>query len=120
MKKIVLAILIMATSSAKSQTIDTTIHDCTCSAVNSVNFSHGFPAITDTINHIGFFNYTDTPKDSICVVNYVVKANSNNQNILFSTYQLSKLEYANWNTDIDLINDIKGYLYRCGLSVIFK
>jgi len=121
MKKafIILAALFIGANSF-GQSVDTSLHDCTCASVNSVVFSHGFPLISDTINHIGFFNYTDTPKDSVCVVNYTVKANGNNQNILFSTYTLSKSEYAAWNTDLDLIVDIKNFLSRSGLTLTFK
>lgn len=120
MKKLFLIAALFIGANSFGQTIDTTVHDCTCVAVNNVAFSHGFPLVSDTINHIGFFNYTDTPKDSVCVVNYTAKANSNNQNILFSTYTLSKSEYASWNTDLDLIVDIKNFLSRSGLTLTFK
>jgi len=116
---IILAALFIGANSF-GQTVDTTTHDCTCVAVDNVTFSHGFPSVTDTVNHIGFFNYTDTPRDTICIVNYVVKANSNKQNVLFSTYTLSKSEYLNWNTDLDIIVAIKNYLQRAGLTVTFK
>ena len=120
MKKLLFIASLFIGATSFGQTLDTTIHDCTCASVNSLSFSHGFPLVTDTVNHIGFFNYTDTPKDTICIVNYVVKANGNNQNILFSTYTLSKSEYLAWNTDLDLISDIKNYLQRAGLTVTFK
>ena len=116
---IILAALFIGATSY-GQTVDTTFKDCTCASVNSVTISHGFPIVTDTINHIGFFNYTDSPRDSSCVVNFTVKANSNNQNVIFNTYTLTKSEYAAWNTDIDLIVDIKNYLSRSGIQLTFK
>jgi hypothetical protein len=120
MKKLLFIAALFIGANSFGQTVDTTVHDCTCVAVNPINFTHGFPSIVDTVNHIGFFNYTDTPKDSTCTVNYVVKANGNNQNVLFSTYTLSKSEYAAWNTDIDLVVDIKNFLSRSGLTLTFK
>ena len=120
MKQILTTLAIIISLTSFGQTVDTTVHDCTCVAVNSVNFSHGFPSVTDTVNHIGFFNYTDSPRDTTCVVNYVVKANGNKQNILFNSYTLSKEEYLSWNSDMDLVAIIRNYLSRCGLNLTFK
>jgi hypothetical protein len=120
MKKILTSIALLFALTSFGQTVDTSIHDCTCAAVNNLTISHGFPIVTDTINHIGFFNYTDSPRDTSCVVNFTVKANSNFQNVIFNTYTLTKNEYANWVTDNDLIVDIKNYLQRSGITLTFK
>ena len=120
MKKVLTLFALVIALNSFGQTIDTTVHDCTCVSVNDASFIHGFPTVTDTVKYIGFFNYMDTPKDSICIVNYVVKANANMQNILFSQYTLNKSEYANWNTDIDLIIILKNYFSRSGINITFK
>lgn len=120
MKKVLTLFALVIALNSFGQTIDTSIHDCTCSAVNNSVFRHGFPVVADTVTRIGFFNYTDAPKDSTCVVNYVVKANSINQNVLFSQYTLTKSEYYSWNSDIQLIIIIRNYLQQSGLNLSFK
>ena len=120
MKQILLIAALLIGAKSFGQTIDTTIKDCTCSQVNSLVISHSFPVVSDTIKYIGFFNYTDSPRDTSCVVNFTVKANSSNQNVIFSSYTLTKQEYSTWNSDIDLIVFIKNYLSRSGINLTFK
>lgn len=125
MKKLLLSIFIIIKlcifcTVSFGQTIDPSVKPCTCAAVNRVVFSPVLGEI-DTASYVGFFNSTDTPSDSICNVDYVVKANGNNQNVLFGTYTLSKKEYSNWATDVDLIIFIRDYISRVKkLELTFK
>ena len=120
MKQILTTLALIVALNSFGQTVDTTIKDCTCTQVNSLVISHGFPIVSDTIKYIGFFNYTDSPRDTSCVVNFTVKANSNNQNIIFDGYKLTKSEYAAWNSDADLLVFVRNYLSRSGISLTFK
>lgn len=121
MKKLLTSIALIVALNSFSQTIDTTIHDCTAARINAVALPHGFPVVTDTLNYVGFFNYTVNPIQKQCIVNWVVKANGNNQNVLFSAYTLTDAEYLNWDgNDNSLITIIGNFLNRSGLSITFK
>lgn len=120
MKQILTTLALIVALNSFGQTIDTTIKDCTSAKVNSLVISHSFPVVSDTIKYIGFFNYTDSPRDTSCVVNFTVKANSSNQNVIFNSYTLTKQEYSTWNSDIALIVFIRNYLSRSGINLTFK
>jgi hypothetical protein len=119
MKKILLSISLFAAISVSAQTIYKSIKTATVAAVNPVVFSPTF-AESDTAKYVGYFGYTDTPSDTICKVDYVVKGNSDNRNVLFGSYTLTKQEYANWVYDEDLILYVRNYLSTKGLTLTFK
>lgn len=111
MKKILLSISLLAAITVGAQTV---------APVNDVVFS---PVLgeSDTAKFVGYFGYTNTPSETNCVVNYVVKGNSDNRNVLFGFYTLSKEEYSNWATDNDLIVFVRNYLQReKKLTLTFK
>lgn len=121
MKKLLFIAALFISATSFSQTIDTTIHDCIAARINAVSLPHGFPVVTDTLNYVGFFNYTVNPIQNQCIVNWVVKANGNNQNVLFSAYTLTDAEYLGWDgNDNSLITIIGNFLNRSGLSITFK
>jgi DNA/RNA endonuclease G (NUC1) len=119
MKKILLSISLFAAISVGAQTIDKTIKTATVAAVNNVVFSPTFGE-SDTAKFVGYFGYTDTPSDTLCKVDYVVKGNSDNRNVLWGSYTLTKQEYDNWATDEDLILVVRNYLSQKGLTLTFK
>jgi hypothetical protein len=94
MKKVLLFIGLFIAANGYSQTIDTTIKSCTAAKINSKVYSHDIPVISDTLTHLGVFNYTDDLKGN-CVANWVLIAT--NKNILWSEYKLTDSEYTGWN-----------------------
>lgn len=119
MKRILLVLGVGIGLYSSAQTIDKSIKGVTVAAVNSVVFSPTLGEV-DTAKFVGYFGYTDTPSDTTCKVEYVVKGNSDNRNVLFGSYILSKKEYANWVYDEDLILYVKNYLITKGLTLTFK
>ena len=109
MKKTFLFIALFISVIGYGQTIDTTLKSCTAAKINSVVVSHGFPVITDTITHVGFFDYTDDLKGN-CVVNWVVMANG--VNITFGKHQLPEKDYDEWDgTAEGLLVEIAEFLH---------
>jgi hypothetical protein len=94
MKQILTSLALIIALNSFGQTIDTTVHNCTAAKINSVVVNHGFPSVNDTLDHVGFFDYTDDFKGN-CVVNWVVI--SKGLNISFDKYKLGEGEYNNWD-----------------------
>ena len=109
MKKVFLFISLFIALLSFGQTIDTTVTNCTAAKINSVVISHGFPTVSDTITHVGFFDYTDDLKGN-CVVNWVVI--SKGVNINWNKYKLSDNQYTNWDgTATGLLSILGNYLH---------
>jgi hypothetical protein len=94
MKRIIIVALCFFALKASSQKIDTSIKFCQAAKINVINYTSGILVKTDTLTHIGVFNYTDDLKGS-CVANWTLIAT--NRNVIFDSYTLTIEEYNNWD-----------------------
>lgn len=93
---------------ATSQTVDTSINRCIAVKITPIYYTTGIPAVTDTITHLGVFDYKDDLKGN-CVANWVLL--NANKNILFDSYKVSEEDYKNWDsTAAGLMKIIANYL----------
>jgi len=100
--------MLLASLKATSQTIDTTVKNCTAAKINLVIYKHDIPSVSDTLTYLGVFNYTDDLKGN-CVANWVLIAKD--KNILFDSYKLNESEYSAWDgSAIGLLRVIGNYL----------
>ncbi len=105
--------MLLATLKATSQTIDTTVKSCIAAKINTVVYKHDIPSVSDTLTHLGVFNYSDDLKGN-CTANWVLIANG--KNILFDYYKLTDAQYTSWDgSAAGLLRFIASYL-----SVTFK
>lgn len=95
MKKLIIAIMLLATIKANSQTIDVSIKSCKAAKIETLVINNGFPVLTDTVTHLGVFNYTDDLSGN-CSVNWVLLNKS--KNVITGVYFIKKEEYAEWNS----------------------
>jgi hypothetical protein len=110
MKKYLLLLLPLF---GKSQTVDTTIIFATAAKINHVYFKSGFPQKTDTLTHLGFFNYIDDLKGN-CTVNYTLIAKD--RNAITGSYAIKREEYDMWDSSVNgLLVILANYL-----NVVFK
>jgi hypothetical protein len=108
MKRIFLSLGLLVSGFSFGQTIDTTIKSCTAAPIVNVVYSHNIPVVTDTITHLGVFNYTDDLKGN-CTASWVLIAT--NRNILFNSYTLTSSEYTAWDgTPEGLLRIIANFL----------
>ncbi len=78
MKKLILALCLLASIKANTQpaTVDTSIKFCVATKIVPFVYKHGIPQLSDTITHLGVFWYT-AKNDSVWSVNYTfISANS--------------------------------------------
>jgi hypothetical protein len=94
MKKIIIAIMLLASLKASSQKVDTTIKRCIAARIDNIIYSNGIPPNVDTIKYLGIFDYQDDLKGN-CVVNWVLL--NENKNIVWNNYKLTKEEYDGWD-----------------------
>ena len=97
MKKHILSLFVLASFYAKGQVVDTTVKNCVAVKIQPVIYKHDFPVITDTITHLGIFEYKVT--DSSCNVSYTLLHHSPTKNIIFNWYMLTKQEVDCWGKD---------------------
>ena len=108
MKRILIALCFLAAFKAQSQKVDTTIKSCIAAPIVNKVYNHDLPTVSDTLTHLGVFNYTDDLKGN-CTASWVLIANG--RNILFDSYKLSVSDYNNWDSSPEgLLKIIGKYL----------
>ena len=103
----------MASIKASSQKIDTTIKGCTAAPIIPFTYSIGIPSVSNTITHLGVFNYTDDLKGN-CIANWALI--SNGVNIVLNSYTLTVEDYEKWDSSPEGLLAIIGKY----LGVTFK
>lgn len=118
MKKIIIAVMLLASFKAQSQTVDTAIKEYYAARINPIVFKHSFPIVTDTLKWVGYFKVDVIGKDS-AVVDFFVKSNTQ-QNIILDNISLSKEQFLSWVDEKSILRYVLNYLKYSFPDISFK